>query len=442
MPSTWSLVTTVKAPDELIEKFINHYLNLGASKLYIFLDSPNEQEIHNNLFDERIIFFLCDENFWVEREHFHPVRYKKGERPDYVEYRQYHNLIHTSSICKTEWLLNVDVDELLFPMADIDEELSHIPRNIFSALIRPLEAVYLNTEPESLISTFDTPYFKSRRKIDYDFWNGIYPDEGIKHKSGFFGHVTGKSFIRTSEDIFRPSCHIPAPVGEFLSHGFVIDSMFVLHFESMTRPLFVQKMVNRASKVYNTPFLDEISKARTKYLTDGFAENGEEYLHEAYKKMHVFDNVKMAKCLESGYVVNIKDREYKKNNVYTSHGDVLAYSVAEKKVKAIDELVVDNKNFIPVKVIANYNNSECYISFIQNNKASYVCSDRDGVPRNTRGSFAQVFKLIKDKNGLISIQCEYKNEDSKQPQFLTANKSGTVMFSRPAINDWEKFSIS
>lgn len=442
MPSTWSLVTTVKAPDELIEKFIHHYINLGVSKMYIFLDSPIDQDIYNKLNDDRVVFFLCDDNFWKDREHFNPLRYKKGQRPDYVEYRQYHNLLHASSICQTEWLLNVDIDELLFPVNNIEEELSYVPSNIFSVLIRPLEAVYLNKEPASLINTFDTRYFKSRRKLDYSFWNEIYPDEGLKHKSGFFGHVTGKSFIRTSEDIFRPSCHLPIPMNESFSHGFVINSMFILHFEAMTRPLFVQKMINRAGKVYNTPFLDEASKIRTRYLTDRYAESGEESLHDAYLKMHVFDEHKMSKCLETGFVVNIDDRKFVNKNVTNSHGDIMAYSVYEDMVRAVDEAVLDNASFIPIRITANYDSSECFISFIQDGKANFVCSDRDGVPRKSRGNVAQVFGLSKDKNGFISIKFDFKYDEKRKPQFLSANKSGSVAFSKEVIMDWEKFNLN
>lgn len=445
MSSTWSLVTTVKAPDELVERFIHHYISLGVTKMYIFLDSPIDQNIHNKLNDDRVVFFLCDDKFWKEREHFHPLRYKKGERSDYVEYRQYHNLLHASSICRTEWLLHVDIDELLFPMNSIEEELSYIPINVFSVLIRPLEAVYLNKEPESLADTLDTRYFKSRRKVDYNFWNGIYPDVGMKNKSGFFGHVTGKSFIRTSENIFRPSCHLPVPMNETFSHGFVLNSMFILHFEAMTRPLFVQKMINRAGKVYNTPFLDEVSKIRTKYLTDRYVEGGEESLREAYLAMHVFDEEKMSKCLQAGFVVNIDNQQVTNANVINSHGDILSYSVQEDMVKAVPEAVLDNASYIPIRITASYDSSECFISFIQNGKASFIGSDRDGVPRKSRGNIAQVFGLSKDKSALISIKFGFngfKNEDSKSPRFLTANKSGSVAFAREVIKDWEKFTIS
>lgn len=441
MQSKWSLVTTVKAPDDLIERFIQHYLDMGASKMYIFLDSPNEQLIHKKINDERISFFFCDPEFWEKRQHFHSLRYKKGERSDFVEYRQYHNLLHASSICETEWLLNVDIDELLFSMIDINEELSRIPDNIFTVLIRPLEAVYLKEEPASLINTFDTKYFKSRRKVDYDFWNDIYPDKGLKHKSGFFGHVTGKSFIRTSDEIFRPSCHLPLPMNEFFSHGFIIHSMYILHFEAMTRDLFVQKMVNRAGKVYNTPFLDEASKIRTKYLTDLYAEIGEESLHNAYLDMHVFDDEKMSKCLETGFVVKIDEKEHKSKRIINAHGDVMAYSVIDGIVKAVDESAIDDVYIIPIMLHEKYDNSECYIYFLENGNSHFICSDRDGTPRKSKGRHAQIFRLIKDKNGIISIRFEFKNDDKKEPQFLTANRSGSVSFSRPTIKDWEKFKV-
>jgi hypothetical protein len=218
--------------------------------------------------------------------------------------------------------------------------------------------------------------------------------------------------------------------------------MFVLHFEAMTRPLFVQKMINRAGKVYNTPFLDEASKIRTKYLTDRYAESGEESLHDAYLAMHVFDEDKMSKCLETGFVVNIDDREFINKNVTNSHGDVMAYSVHEDMVRAVDVAALDNASFIPIRITANFDGSECFISFIQNGKARFVCSDRDGIPRKSKGNVAQVFGLNKDKTGLVSIRFDFKNDEKRNPQFLTANKAGSVAFSKEVINDWEKFNIN
>jgi len=437
LKNTWSIVTTVKAPDEIIHKFITHYLDLGADHLYIYLDDPDSQKIHKTIENKKVKFILCDNNFWRERKHYDALEYEAGVRPDYVEFRQYHNLLQTAEECASDWLLNIDIDELLYSINDIGITLARIPDNVFSALVRPVEAIYKNTAPRKPKDIFNTIYFKSRKKVDYAFWDTIYADKNIKHKSGFFGHVTGKSFIRTSIEITRPSCHLPFPSDKSYALGYIIESMFILHFEAMTLPLFIKKMMNRVGKVYNTPFLEKTIKERTKYLTDKYQEKGEKFLKNAYKDMNIFDDDRLSTCMLRGYVININDLKYNRNKLLNRHGDVLVYSYKEKTVRAIDNQYNCNENYSPIYMVKDHLETECYLGYINKRGDScYIQVQSNANLTQTDNHSAEIFSIEKDENGLFSIKLKEKTK------YLSSNKRGDTKFIRDEIKAWEKFYLA
>ena len=42
-PHRWAIVSTIKAPTKDILNFAAHYLSLGATHLYLFLDFPDPE---------------------------------------------------------------------------------------------------------------------------------------------------------------------------------------------------------------------------------------------------------------------------------------------------------------------------------------------------------------------------------------------------------------
>lgn len=63
--ATWSLVATVKAPEEKVLAFAAYHLSLGADHLWLYLDDP-EQPVPALLASHpRVTVTLCDEAHWA-----------------------------------------------------------------------------------------------------------------------------------------------------------------------------------------------------------------------------------------------------------------------------------------------------------------------------------------------------------------------------------------
>lgn len=167
--SKWSVISTVKASIELIHNFINYYKGIGAGKIYLYLDDVNDKDILNEYQkDKNVIITLCDDTYWSIDYGFD--NFKFIGRPESIEERQKHNLCHALKLCETEWLLSVDIDELIFSEYIISDLLLTIPENVFSLRIKPYEATYELCEPKSIKEVFLTKYFKHREKRFDDFF--------------------------------------------------------------------------------------------------------------------------------------------------------------------------------------------------------------------------------------------------------------------------------
>ncbi|MCP1660524.1 glycosyltransferase family 2 protein [Neisseria perflava] len=297
---SWSVVVTVKSTPTYINYFIQHHLALGAKEIFVFLDSPNDFPLSEINQDRRVHLIGCDDDFWKNCPHFDCLRYQAGTRPELVEYRQYHNMLHAQLLTSADWLLMLDIDELLYSRGNVNEILATYPDNVFSVLARPREAVYLNEAPQSGLDVYKTPYFKLH-KYHSKAYQTIYNRPEMINKGGFYGYVSGKSFTRVNKIVMQNSCHLNASLDRELVEGAVEYNFNVLHFESQTPRDFIQKTINRANKTFNVGLLDKLHVARTQYLAQIYneakanfsEEKGREVLNEAYHYMHVLSDEKM-----------------------------------------------------------------------------------------------------------------------------------------------------
>ena len=190
LPS-WGVVATVKAPARDILNFAAHHLELGARRVFIYLDAdaPAAREALEAHPACRVI--LTDDAYWRRR----------GGRPDMHQPRQTANASHCYNRRPgVDWLAHIDVDEFLWPARPVAAQLAALPAHNRSARVHPIEALAPDPDdPPPAGVTWCKGHARQQgpRRTQT---NAIYPTYGEHLNGGFLSHVAGKVFVRTGLD--------------------------------------------------------------------------------------------------------------------------------------------------------------------------------------------------------------------------------------------------
>ena len=60
----WGVVATIKAPAQDVLRFAAYHLDLGAHRLFIYLDEPNPEAYAPLKNHSKVRVFSCDDAFW------------------------------------------------------------------------------------------------------------------------------------------------------------------------------------------------------------------------------------------------------------------------------------------------------------------------------------------------------------------------------------------
>ncbi|WP_353474612.1 glycosyltransferase family 2 protein [Salipiger sp. H15] len=181
----WGTVTTTNAPLPRILDFAAWHLELGAHRLYIYLDAADPEAEAVLAAHPRLRVFTTDAAWWE----------KRGRRPDKHQARQGRNARHANARKpETDWLAHIDVDEFLLPRRPLAEQLGELPGDCLCARVRPIEA--LAPAPgadgtETLFKAFHLDQQPRQRAAE-----ACFPTWGQHLSGGFLSHVAGKLFFR------------------------------------------------------------------------------------------------------------------------------------------------------------------------------------------------------------------------------------------------------
>lgn len=191
----WGIVSTVKAPMREILEFTAYHLRLGAHRIYIYLDEPDEATYTALKSHPKIRVTQTDQAYWQ----------KKGARPAKHQPRQTINAADAySKRVEVDWLAHIDHDEFLMCDEPLPEILAPLDTDCLCARIRPVEALAWDgpvTEPRPFKS-FALPMPERRRITEQ-----LYPTYGAHLNGGFLSHVAGKMIYRTGIDGLSVKIH-------------------------------------------------------------------------------------------------------------------------------------------------------------------------------------------------------------------------------------------
>lgn len=199
----WGIVSTVKAPDRDILNFAAYHLQLGAHRLYLYLDAPEQALFDRLKTHPKIKVIACDDAWWAKR---------KG-RPEKHQSRQFLNARHAyNRRVELDWLAHIDVDEFLWPARPLADQLAALPDSCLCARVRPIEALAPapgDTSPETTFKAFHLDPTERRRAAET-----VFPTYGRYLSGGFLSHVAGKLFYRTGVDGLQMKIHNITVQGE------------------------------------------------------------------------------------------------------------------------------------------------------------------------------------------------------------------------------------
>ncbi|WP_366907545.1 glycosyltransferase family 2 protein [Tabrizicola sp.] len=181
---SWGLVTTVKAPEEQILAFVAHHLGLGASRLWLYFDDPDDPAFERVAKLPRVTATRCTDWYWAMR----------GGRHEQHQNRQARNARHTQRKCKLDWLGHIDVDEFLHAARPVSEILGAIPPDIPNVLMESFEAMHTPDLPDDIFTArhFRGPLHRQHR----DLHSAIFGPAAVALPKGSLAHAIGKSFCR------------------------------------------------------------------------------------------------------------------------------------------------------------------------------------------------------------------------------------------------------
>lgn len=184
--TSWGIVSTIKAPLLAILDFAAWRLELGAHRLYLYLDEDAPETLEVLEAHPKIKPLHTDATWWEKR---------KG-RPAKHQVRQCMNARHANNRkVEVDWLAHIDVDEFLLPATPLADQLAALPDDALCARVRPVEA--LAPLPGTAPGTTAFKAFHLDQGPRQKAAEDCFPTWGRHLSGGFLSHVAGKLFFRT-----------------------------------------------------------------------------------------------------------------------------------------------------------------------------------------------------------------------------------------------------
>lgn len=259
--SSWGVVSTIKAPLTDILNFAAYHLELGAHRIYIYLDDENEDAFNVLKQHPKIRVFKADTENW---------RTKK--RPLKHQVRQTDNARHAyNRRIEVAWLAHIDVDEFIWPDRPINEQLAALSKDTICARIRPIESLAATENTTPSITHFKS--CATNRVVRQQETDAIYPTYGAHLNGGFLSHVVGKMFYRTGVDGLAIRIH-NVFIGDEKNPGQTeFSDMRLCHMHAQTWDEWMQTYRFRLEK----------GSYRAELATNQTRDNGGMTMHELFK---------------------------------------------------------------------------------------------------------------------------------------------------------------
>ncbi|MBN8633207.1 MAG: glycosyltransferase family 2 protein [Rhodobacterales bacterium] len=236
--ASWSLVATVKAPEDKLLAFAAYHLSLGADHLWLYFDDPDQPIPQPLAQHPRVTVTLCDDAHWA--------RVGK-KRPPQHQNRQTHNARFTyREKVASDWIVHIDVDEFILTPRPIAALLDETPAETIAMKLEPFEAMHDPLLPDDIYTSREF-----RGALRHEHWPRRRAALGPYRKvirDGMLSHTVGKVIYRTRVPGLLPRLHAVMVNKEFVKTPDWQPEMKLLHFHSQDKAAWLAAVPFRMTK--------------------------------------------------------------------------------------------------------------------------------------------------------------------------------------------------
>lgn len=234
----WGIVSTVKAPLDEVLAFTAHHLDLGASRIWLCFDDPDDPAATVLEHVPQVTVLRCDVGHWLRLGQARPSRHQN---------RQTANAQHILRHCDLDWLLHIDVDEFLHSPRPVADALRAVRADRPLVRVKAWEALHC---PDMTDDIFTSSVFRAplnaeaqapHRRAIFGPYEPLFP-------TGVMSHAVGKCFFRTGIAGLQPWLHGASLKGEKIPPGPPLQGMSLLHFHSQNRQDWLARLPYRLEK--------------------------------------------------------------------------------------------------------------------------------------------------------------------------------------------------
>lgn len=216
---SWGLVATVKAAEDQLLAFTAYHLSLGAERVWLYFDDPDDPALTRMASVPRVTVVRCTSWYWAMR----------GGRPPLHQTRQMLNARHAQRRCRLDWLGHIDVDEFLHAPQPVADVLAAVPPEVPNILMEPFEAMH---DPDLADDIFTARHFRGPLHRQYqDLQPAVLGPSAPFLPKGTLGHGLGKSFCRPTAKGVELLHHLVSVNGQ-KSRPTFHASLRILHFHA------------------------------------------------------------------------------------------------------------------------------------------------------------------------------------------------------------------
>ncbi|MCV2891383.1 glycosyltransferase family 2 protein [Ruegeria aquimaris] len=220
-------------PVEVLRRFVEHNLTMGASYVHLFFDNPDDPAYDEFANQPGVITQRCDVAYWARMDR---------RRPPYVERRQLLNGRVAYERCLTDWQAHFDADELVLTQGTtLGELLARVPGSFQTAHLGTVEPMLTGET-----SNGQVPFRRSVRHLKYRARLHVYGDDLHVFRNGLFGHYQGKSILRAGLSGWSHGIHFPRPSAPEVHNAiFELNDAHIAHMHCESRDLWVKRTMGK-----------------------------------------------------------------------------------------------------------------------------------------------------------------------------------------------------
>ena len=250
--ATWSVVSTVKAPEDKVLAFVAHHLSLGATRIFLYFDDPDDPAHAAVARLRRVTATRCTDAYWTQR----------GGRHDRHQNRQSRNARDAYDRCSTDWLGHIDVDEFILSPRPVADLLAEIPAETLTAKLEPFEAMHDPMLPDDIYTAREF-----RGAIRHEHWplrRGALGKYREFNRDGLLSHSNGKVIFRTGIKGLAPRLHSVMLKGVRVPMPEWHPEIKLLHFHAQDRQAWREALpfrLTRGAYMYRPPLQAFLTEA-------------------------------------------------------------------------------------------------------------------------------------------------------------------------------------